>query len=55
MQKSYAAYSTEDSIRLRSSSGGFFSLCSEYVLQRGGVIYGVGEFEWLLHLISGTL
>ena len=41
MQKSYAAYSTEDSIRLQSSSGGFFSLCSEYVLQNGGVIYGV--------------
>ena len=41
MQKSYAAYSTEDSIRLRSSSGGFFSLCSEYVLRKGGVIYGV--------------
>ena len=45
MQKSYAAYSTEDSIRLRSSSGGFFSLCSEYVLQRGGVIYGVAMSE----------
>jgi len=38
--KVYAAYSKSDEVRLKSSSGGIFSLVSEYVINRGGVVFG---------------
>lgn len=37
----YAAYSKDIEVRLRSSSGGVFSLIAEYILSMNGVVYGV--------------
>ena len=37
---SYAAYNTDESIRLESSSGGLFTLFATTVLNRGGVVFG---------------
>lgn len=36
----YAVKSSDDAIREQSSSGGFFSLIADYVLAKGGVVYG---------------
>lgn len=36
----YAAYNKNEEIRLNSSSGGVFSLLSEYVLKQGGCVFG---------------
>ena len=36
----YAVKSSDDAIRQQSSSGGFFSLLADYVLTKGGVVYG---------------
>lgn len=36
----YAAYSLDEQIRKKSSSGGIFSLFAEYVLEHGGTVYG---------------
>ena len=36
----YAVKSSDDAIRQQSSSGGFFSLLADYVLAKGGVVYG---------------
>lgn len=38
--KSYAAYNKDEEIRLKSSSGGIFTLLAEQILQSKGVIYG---------------
>ena len=39
--KSFALQNNDDSIRLKSSSGGFFAILINYVLERNGVVYGV--------------
>ena len=36
----YAAKNIDDSIRMKSASGGAFSAISDYVLENGGVVYG---------------
>lgn len=36
----YAAYNKDMNIRLKSSSGGIFSLLAEYILNLGGVVFG---------------
>jgi coenzyme F420-reducing hydrogenase beta subunit len=36
----YAAYSKNEKIRLNSSSGGIFSLLADYVIDKGGVVFG---------------
>lgn len=36
----YAVKSSDDAIREQSSSGGFFSLLADFVLAKGGVVYG---------------
>ncbi len=36
----YAAQINNESIRLQSSSGGFFSLLAEYVLEQNGIVFG---------------
>ena len=41
MIKSYAAYNTDLTIRIQSSSGGVFSLIAENILNFNGIIYGV--------------
>lgn len=38
--ESYAAYNSNEEIRLNSSSGGIFSLLAEYVINNGGVVFG---------------
>jgi coenzyme F420-reducing hydrogenase beta subunit len=40
--KAYACINKDDSIRLRSSSGGIFTLISERILNRRGVVFGAG-------------
>lgn len=36
----YAAYNKEESVRLKSSSGGIFSLLAEKIISQGGVVFG---------------
>ncbi|MFA5338279.1 MAG: Coenzyme F420 hydrogenase/dehydrogenase, beta subunit C-terminal domain [Candidatus Omnitrophota bacterium] len=36
----YAAWSLDKSVRMKSSSGGIFSILAEYALERGGVVFG---------------
>lgn len=38
----YAAKAKDDELRLKSSSGGVFSLLARQVIARGGVVYGAG-------------
>ncbi len=38
----YVGYATDDKIRMSSSSGGVFTLLAQYVLERGGFVYGAG-------------
>lgn len=37
----YACINTDEHIRNESSSGGIFSLCAEYIINAGGVVFGV--------------
>ena len=41
----YAVYSKDDSLRMKSSSGGFFSVIAEKVLADDGVVYGAAWDE----------
>lgn len=41
--KAFAAYATDETIRLNSSSGGIFSVLAEKVLDDGGVVVGVAQ------------
>ena len=43
--KAYAAYANDAAIREASSSGGIFSLLTEAVLNKGGVVYGAAFDE----------
>ncbi|MBE7076191.1 MAG: 4Fe-4S dicluster domain-containing protein [Clostridiales bacterium] len=46
--KAYAAYNKDLEVRLKSSSGGIFSVLAEKILDNGGVVFGVGfnkDFE----------
>lgn len=38
--QTYVGYAQNEKIRRRSSSGGIFSLAAEYVLKRGGAVFG---------------
>ena len=38
--KTYAAYNKNENVRLKSSSGGIFTLLAEYVLAKDGVVFG---------------
>lgn len=39
-QTSYVAYAKDENLRFCSSSGGIFSLCAEWILEQGGVVFG---------------
>lgn len=39
--KTYACYSKNEETRIKSSSGGVFSVLAEYILSKNGVVYGV--------------
>lgn len=43
----YAVKSNDDAIREQSSSGGFFSLIADFVLTKGGIVYGAAFDETL--------
>lgn len=43
--ETYAAYSTNDAIRLASSSGGVFTEIAEYFIEQGGVVFGAAWTE----------
>ncbi len=43
--EAYAAYNTDENIRMKSSSGGVFTLVAEYVLKNQGVVYGAAFDE----------
>lgn len=48
----YAAFNNDENIRLKSSSGGIFSLLAENVIDKGGVVFGAAfnkDFE-VLHI-----
>lgn len=38
----YACYNKDETIRLRSSSGGIFTLIAEYIIDNGGAVFGAG-------------
>lgn len=51
--KAYAAYAKKEDIRLQSSSGGMFTLLSEEILNRNGVIFGAAfDEKFLVHHIA---
>lgn len=53
----YAAYNTNEKIRLTSSSGGIFTLIAETIINRGGVVFGAGfnaNFE-VIHIAVETI
>ena len=39
----YMAYNKNDSVRTFSSSGGIFSLLSEYIINSGGIVVEIGR------------
>lgn len=39
--KTFAGYSTNEDVMNKSTSGGFVSTLSQYIIDRGGVVYGV--------------
>ncbi len=41
----YAMKHKSDEVRMKSSSGGAFTAISDYILEKNGVIYGVGSIE----------
>lgn len=48
----YVGYNQNTSVRLNSSSGGVFSIIAEFILCRGGVVYGVAyDNQWNTHHI----
>ena len=42
---SYAAYNTDESVRLESSSGGLFTLFATAIIKRGGAVFGASFNE----------
>lgn len=54
---SYACYNRNDEIRRNSSSGGFFTLIAEYVINNNGVVFGAKfNDEWkVIHSYTETI
>lgn len=54
-QNYYAMRSKDDEILLESSSGGMFTVLSDYILQQGGVVFGaVFDDAFRVHTVCGT-
>ena len=55
--KCYACYNIEESIRLRSSSGGIFYLLAKFAIDNGGIVYGAGfnKKHQLIHMSAKNL
>lgn len=45
LPRAFAAYSTDENMRLESSSGGIFSELSNWIFEKGGVVYGAAYNE----------
>lgn len=43
--RAYACINKNEAVRLESSSGGLFTLIAEYIIDRGGVVFGAGFNE----------
>ncbi|MDD5429600.1 MAG: Coenzyme F420 hydrogenase/dehydrogenase, beta subunit C-terminal domain [Candidatus Omnitrophica bacterium] len=43
----YAAWNLDEAVRINSSSGGIFSVLSDYILEQGGVVFGAAFDEKL--------
>ena len=43
--ETFAAYAKKDSVRMKSSSGGIFTVLAEKILDEGGVVVGVAQTE----------
>ena len=50
-QQVIAAKSKDESIRVRSSSGGIFSMLADYIIENNGIVYGA-KFDKDLNLIQ---
>jgi coenzyme F420-reducing hydrogenase beta subunit len=51
--KAYACYNKNDVIRMKSSSGGMFSLFTEYIINNSGVVFGASfDDEFMVHHIK---
>ena len=51
--KSYVSYTNNYEIRMKSSSGGLFSMFAEKILSEGGVVFGAAfDDEFLVHHIA---
>ena len=58
LQIGYAAYNKDETIRLKSSSGGIFTLLAEWIIQQGGVVVGAAMTEdckSVQHTIAETI
>lgn len=53
----YAAKNVDENIRLKSSSGGVFSLIAEHIIAEGGVVFGAKfDEQWnVIHCVAETL
>lgn len=52
-RQAYAAYTKNEEIRAKSSSGGVFTELAAYVIQNGGVVFGAGfDEKWNVYHIS---
>lgn len=50
--KAYAAYNLNEEVRMKSSSGGVFTLIAEYIIDRGGSVFGAAfDAELNIHHI----
>ena len=45
--KAYAAYNKNEDVRMKSSSGGTFTLIAEYIINKGGAVFGAAFDEEL--------
>ena len=57
LPQAYAAKNISDEIKLKSSSGGMFTALAEYILARGGVVFGAGfDKNWnVCHQYAETI
>lgn len=55
--QAYGGWHTDDAVRLASSSGGAFSLISEYVLAQGGIVFGCALDKRMkaVHISAGSI
>ncbi len=53
--KAYAAYSLDNELIMKSSSGGMFSVFAESILEKGGVVFGAAfDDNFEVHHIART-